>query len=161
MSAESNGNASSTGSASSTGNASSTSSPSPTSSPISLSVGAKAGIAVGSIAFAIAAIGIIAWYVLRRRRRGGSKELGTVVEADADTRPQSLPKEKPAEVGVNERLMPRSNVYEMGNNFSGAAELPSDVTRSELGDGARNENDSKQWVDDRAAAGYDGAYRGH
>ncbi|KAK2480701.1 hypothetical protein H9L39_06340 [Fusarium oxysporum f. sp. albedinis] len=95
----------------------------------SLSTGAKAGIAVGSVIGGLGAIGLAAWLVLRRKNRKSSQQL---TDSDAG---------KPNEETRYELHDERTHEMHAQN----LVELPADYQR----------------VDDRAAAGYDGAYRGH
>lgn len=83
------------------------------------------------------------------------------MDTDADKRSQSLtPVDKPVD-GVRDPSMPIVGVHEMAENHPSPIELPLNETRSELGSDVRSETERRKWVDDRAAAGYDGAYRGN
>jgi len=61
---------------------------------------------------------------------------------------------------VKDPLMP-GGMHEMGETYRNPVELPLSVLRSELGTGELEGDRKTQWVDDRAAAGYEGAYRGN
>jgi len=150
-----------------------------------LSAGAKAGIGLAAAALAIAAMGVIVWYVLRRRKgpRRGAVEMGG---SDADTGFQDrdngtlIQQPQTGVVAHNESMVPLSSlgpqfrrdgsgptVHELGH--AEAAELdtfhegkinPYELSSENSYDRKEKEM-RKDWVDDRAAAGYDGAYRGN
>jgi flagellar biosynthesis/type III secretory pathway M-ring protein FliF/YscJ len=128
------------------GNTSNNSTPTPTPTPssVSLSTGAKAGIAVGSIIFALAVIGAIAWYVIRRRKTKPAEEM------DADWSQSKSPMIATVSGTV---------AHEMDGSKNEVSELASGQRIMELD--ASNRGERNALVDDRAAAGYDGAYRGH
>jgi flagellar biosynthesis/type III secretory pathway M-ring protein FliF/YscJ len=134
------------GSSAMSGNTSNNSTPTPTPTPssVSLSTGAKAGIAVGSIIFALAVIGAIAWYVIRRRKTKPAEEM------DADWSQSKSPMIATVSGTV---------AHEMDGSKNEVSELASGQRIMELD--ASNRGERNALVDDRAAAGYDGAYRGH
>lgn len=96
--------------------------------------------------FAIAVLGLMAWYVLRKRRVRGN-----VQETDADVNPQTT-----TPVVKNVAWM-----YKMEEMQPGPTELPLNVKRSELDGSDRSGRERGALVDERAAAGYDRAYRGN
>jgi hypothetical protein len=105
-----------------------------------LSTGAKAGISIAVIAI-IAGIGALVFYLLRRRQseaRGKISELG---EGDAGFRNK---------YDYFEHGTSKNPVYELGEPEP--AELMGELREKER---------QRRLVDERVAAGYDGAYRGH
>ena len=52
-------------------------------------------------------------------------------------------------------------VHEIGGSDSGAVEMALNQKRTELDAGYTQEKERQRSVDERAAAGYDGAYRGN
>jgi hypothetical protein len=94
--------------------------------------------------------------VIRRRRGKGKVQ---EVDPDANVRSQSTISVIKSTAGVQ-----GAGVHEMEGRRTDPIELPLNVSRSELDtvNGNRmSEKERRQWVDDRAAAGYEGAYRGN
>jgi len=118
-----------------------------------LSTGAKAGIGVGVAIVAILAIGLIAFFVLRRRKRSTSKaphqaEMhGSGIGSDEKHFRDA--KIAPSEIGTD------------GAMTGHTVELPTSRSHAELPGEGMTERERIARVDDRAAAGYEGAYRGN
>lgn len=106
----------------------------------------------------LAALGVIAWYVLRRRKNRDHRKRSQEIEADnvglQDKYSDGFasPKIEAPELGLGRRSMPA--VYEMGAGRE-LVELDSPDT------GKLKEDQRTRWVDERAGKGYDGAYRGN
>jgi hypothetical protein len=134
-----------------------------------LSTGAKAGIGLGAGVLAIAALAVLAWYVRGRnkfrRPRGEQIEIGdTACKNGANDvfAPSQISRSPDLMLGSDAqgRIDPHI-AYEMGDgdfemdgNGLGMERKMSELPENEKG--ARIKN-----VDDRVAAGYDGAYRGN
>ena len=120
-----------------------------------MSTGAKAGIAVGVITIVIAALGVLAFFLIRRRR---------VAKAESPPRySESQPTMEFYDYKSTAKLEhEKNNFYEMDTRKhanASVAELPVPLTAAE--EAAARERARIARVDDRAAAGYDGAYRGN
>jgi hypothetical protein len=140
--------------AAATASASSSASATPApSSSSGLSTGAKAGIGVGVAIVALVAIGLIAFFVLRRRKRSTSKApYQAEMHAPGAGRGEKQfydSKIAPSEIGTD------------GATTGHMVELPASRSHAELPAEVMTERERIARVDDRAAAGYEGAYRGN
>ena len=151
-----------------------------------LSTGAKAGIGLAAAALAVAAMGIIVWYVLRRRKspRRGAVEMGPGYDADTGFQDKDnsilMQQTQPGTMGHNAMMAPlpslgpqnRGNgsapaVHELGDYDAVELETPYETKQKHYEMSSENPYERKEkemnkdWVDDRARAGYDGAYRGN
>jgi hypothetical protein len=128
---------------------STTASPIPASS--GMSTGAKAGIAVGVVIVLVGILGVGAFF-LRRRRRAGS-----------DVAPPQYSAEVYDYKSTAKLEAEKNYYYEMGNvdsRKSGNADV-AELPMSAAEEAAARERARIARVNDRAAAGYDGAYRGN
>ena len=137
------------------------------SSPIQvLSAGAKAGIGIGAAAVGVAALGLILWYVLRRKAEnrnpkaeemdadeGFRKMKGDLVEApNHGGRDAAI-----HEIGYGGGYRP---IYELGNGMEAIELVGSPPSEKREKEGTLVK-ENRAWVDERVAKRYDGAYRGN
>lgn len=138
-------------------NFSSTASPIPKPTGTFLSTGAKVGIGLGSGAAALAALGLLAWYVRGRHAPPRVRASGDAVEIGddkADIFSTSQRSTSTTRLQARELLPPSVSLCEMDGGGREVAQGKAELPASEKG--ARIAS-----VDVRLAAGYDGAYRGN
>jgi hypothetical protein len=128
----------------------------PSSSSSGLLTGAKAGIGVGVALGAIIAMGVIAVFVLRRKRNTNDGTFkaempasGALAFSGTKQDEKQYRKDVPSEMGTDSATQDH------------LVELPTSPRHSELHGKSMNEQGRIARADDRAAAGYDGAYRGN
>lgn len=118
-----------------------------------MSTGAKAGMGIGIAAAAILVLAVLAFFLRRRRR---------VVEAESppgysDAQPISEFYDPKSTAKIEQD---RGQYYEMDSRrYVDPVELPTPVNARE--EAAMKERERVRRVDERAAAGYGGAYRGN
>jgi uncharacterized membrane protein len=117
-----------------------------------LSGGAKAGIGVGVAVVVLLIIGAAVFFVLKKRR-GRTARVPFQAEMSAD----GSGKEKQTHDG---KIVP-SEMGTEGAVGKHVVELPTSASHAELPAVGMTEKERIARVDDRAAAGYDGAYRGN
>ena len=136
------------------------------SSPIQvLSAGAKAGIGIGAAAVGVAALGLLLWYVLRRKTEKRNSE---AKEMDADEGFRKMKEdlvEAPNHGGRDAAFHEmgygggNSSIHELGNGME-AIELVGSPLSEKRGNEGTMVKEKRAWANERAAKGYDGAYRG-
>lgn len=119
-----------------------------------LSSGAKAGIAIAVVVIALAIIGAIAFFVLKRRR--GHQRMGNEA-APPYERGVEMPAASAQEKQYDGKPIEMSSESAGGN----VVELPTRMSAAELPAGGMSEKERIARMDERVAAGYDGAYRGN
>lgn len=122
-----------------------------------LSTGAKAGIGVSVALGAIIASGGVAFFVLRRRKNTTTAG-GTMAELPVSAAAASAGTKHDEK---RDRKDLPNEMEAVGALRGNLVELPASQGHSELHGKSITEQDMIARVDDRAAAGYDGAYRGN
>ncbi|KAG9244441.1 hypothetical protein BJ878DRAFT_69305 [Calycina marina] len=124
-----------------------------------LSTGTKAGIGIAAAAVGLAAVGLLIWYVLSRRKspKCGAMNMEGGNYADfefQDSHNSVLHSTTPAREEARTELSGEPRKYELGVMLP--VEMAADNVWSK-----KDEQMRREWVDNRVAAGYDGAYRGN